>query len=89
MPVIWKYQLPANGHITLELPQYAEVISAHSQGDDICLWAIVGPTHVTELRRFVALPTGKEFDYPDRELELIDSVFLGPLVFHVFEILNP
>lgn len=80
------FQLPKNEF--LDMPKGAKVLSAQSQGDNICLWAMVDPSEVSENRHFVVIGTGH--DVPELHLVFIDTVqlFGGSLIFHVFEVLG-
>jgi hypothetical protein len=36
----WKLELQTGNQITLDMPQYAEVLTLQRQRDDLCLWAV-------------------------------------------------
>lgn len=86
MKVIYKYTIDPI-HLVVPMPKGAMVISAHSQHNKMCVWAIVDPEE-TELEdiTFVILGTGINFDMTDN-LRFIDTLYLdnGYLVFHIFE----
>ena len=81
---IWKYLLTPDGAI--EMPLGAIVLSAGIQGDDIFIWAIVNPSETKRvIKRFITPGTGMEWE--NTSARFINTVFLGRLVFHIFEVL--
>lgn len=82
MKTIFKYKLSAA--ISIEMPELSEVLSAHEQGGEIYLWALVNPQNINEVRHFRVLGTGHKV--PDKQV-FINTVHLESesLVFHVFE----
>ena len=91
MNVIYKYELkPVRGTAEIEvmMPFGAAVLQAGVQGEDIFIWAQIDDTEKTnENRLFEVYGTGHEMlaDYVERRT-FVNTVFLGPLVFHVFQI---
>ena len=85
MSVIHKYQLGNSKHTLIETPIGAEIIKCDVQNEIITLWACVDENNLEEkeIRLFHILATGEHFD--KSRLQYIDSVFIGPYVWHVFE----
>ena len=88
---IYKYTLEDQTS-TVQMPEGAKVLSAHTQRESICIWALVDPSKPMTLRTFKVIGTGwdieeAEFGQPLTHLEFIGTVLLsgGSLVFHVFE----
>lgn len=79
--IIYKYTL--SPVTVLELPQFAEAVSAKAQGGEIVLYVQLDPSEATIKRTFYAFPTGTTFDASNTYF--IDTVMLGELVFHIFE----
>lgn len=81
MKSIYKYQLEPQELTTLTLR--GDVLSAGVQGDDIMVWAVHDDAAPQRLVRVNVMGTGHQFvDAP--ESSFVGTVFLGPLVFHVF-----
>jgi len=79
--IVYKYTL--SPFTIIELPQFAEVLSAKAQGEDIVLYVQLDPNEPKIKREFYAVPTGTYFDAT--HTYFIDTVMLGELVFHIFE----
>lgn len=84
---IFKFTLSPTFPI-VKMPKGAGIISAQSQGDSVCIWAIVDPDAPLEERLFEVIGTGHEI--PPGKRRFIDTVQLmgGSLVFHVFELMG-
>lgn len=85
---IFKYKLLPGEPV--QMPAGAQVISAHEQTGDICVWALVpNPGTKLEPRNFLVVGTGHEIPRPMRDWShrFVGTVLLegGTLVFHVFE----
>jgi hypothetical protein len=81
----WKLELQTGNQITLDMPQYAEVLTLQRQRDDLCLWAAVDTTAPICKRTFTIYGTGHPM--PD-DTGMYIGTFQeadGSLVFHVFE----
>lgn len=83
MKTIWKYVLSPLG--TYSIPRGAKVLAAREQQDRVCIWVLVDPDEVKELRTFVVVGTG--CPVPDGNLEYLGMAHLrgGEYVFHIFE----
>lgn len=86
MKTVWKYQLSHKS--TVALPGHAKVLSCGVQGEDIFIWAEVETENTPEDRAFVVVGTGHQIDRTKR-LTFIGTVFVGPFVFHVYEVIEP
>jgi hypothetical protein len=84
---IWKYVLSPE-QPNVPMPQGAVVLTAHEQGDEVCLWVEVNPISPLALRHFEVFGTGHDIPC-DMEIDrkYIGTAFLysGTLVFHVYE----
>lgn len=80
MKTIYKYGLePGVTILTLR----GKILSAGVQGDDIMVWAVHDDDALERQVRVSVMGTGHLFvDAP--ESDFVGTVFLGPLVFHVF-----
>jgi len=97
MKTIWKYTLQNKERQELALPKNAEILSAHAQKENICIWALVDTEQIdlVESRTILIYPTGKPFEAAltytrsntNTGSRFIGTVLLhnGSLVFHVFE----
>lgn len=87
---IYKFKIEApdlSGISRVTMPINARVISAGVQGDDIMVWAMVNPKEADKNeRRFQVVGTGRPL--AKRMMQFIDTVFMGSLVFHVFEVID-
>ena len=85
---IWKFELETTGRQEIEMPIDAEILTAQTKYETLCLWALVDPTAKKEIRVFEVFGTGHPV-YHDMGVSrnYIDSYQLngGSLVFHVFE----
>lgn len=78
---IYKYELhPSIPEV--DLPEGAKVLSAGEQGGGIVVWALVDPEAERVPRRISIYGTGHEV--PADPGTFVQTVFVGPLVFHVF-----
>ena len=85
MKSIYKYRLdfssfrPGGNILTLR----GQVLSAGVQGDDIMIWAVHDDSTLARQVRVCVMGTGHPFVVAP-ESDFVGTVFLGPLVFHVF-----
>lgn len=82
---IWKFVLEITSRQWVPMPRGAVVISAANQDGSLCIWAMVNPDHPTVGREFNVIGTGNKVD-ADVERVFIDTVLIGPFVWHVFEL---
>ena len=83
---IWKFNIPVYDFL-VKMPIGARILSSGVQGDEIMVWALVDPDPSVEevIRRLPVYGTGHEIAKSDQGLPFISTVFMGPLVFHVFD----
>lgn len=83
MKVIYKYYLTP----TVLLPKDALILKAGMQDGGLYIWAIIDPNEKTHIEReFEIVGTGHQFDYKRLKYTFIDTIFDGPLVWHIFEV---
>lgn len=92
MRAVYKYTIPLDDVVSVELPTGSKILCVQSQRDDPQIWALVDPTFPVEkeTRTFRIVGTGHQID--DLECENYIGTFQirgGSLVFHVFEIGHP
>jgi len=87
MKTIHKYQLEGHNVQSINLPAGAKILAASHQADNIMLWALVDTDNQLEMRKFGIWGTGHNIDTA-KNMRHIDTVFIGGLVFHVFELLD-
>jgi hypothetical protein len=85
MRTIYKYHLKLQDSTVIQLPVHAEILKVAPQGDTGMLWAEVETDNSPEDRRFAVYGTGWPISNADR-LQYIDSIFIGPFVWHVYEV---
>jgi len=88
MKRIFKYKIERSNY-ELQLPIDAEILSAGVQGGDVVVWALVEEHAETEKRTLRVVETGGEapyggMPYGQIDIEFINTVFMGGLVFHIF-----
>ena len=84
MKKIYKYEILTDGK--LMLPNGAIVRKVAAKGESICLWAEVDPDRSTLERFFEVFGTGHEMpEGMGIDRVYIDTVLMGPFVFHVYE----
>jgi hypothetical protein len=83
MRTIYKYELPFNDKVTVNMPKGAEVLTVQTQGRGLYLWALVEPSISTVERRFEIFGTGHPITAGKRNY--IGTAQVGPYVWHVFE----
>lgn len=85
---IWKYQLETADWNTIKMPIGSEILTVQTQGENICLWALVNPNEDEEERIIEVVGTGFPIECDLKfTRKYINSYQLmnGRLVFHVFE----
>jgi len=90
MKTIYKYEIPVDDNIRLELPKGAEILSVQEQYGKPCIWAIVDPEKEVEGRLFELLGTGhniKASEIINRKYIGTFQLYNGALVFHLFELI--
>lgn len=81
MKIVWKYYLDFDAR--LRMPRGAEVLHFDDQAGTLCLWALVNPKELTEVRHFLIVGTGWCRDLTG--LTHIGTAQQGTMVLHLFE----
>ena len=86
MKTIWKYVLPTQERVTLQMPDGAKVLTAGEQQGDLVLWALVDPNAPLSNRHFHICSTGHSTALATKE-GYVGTVQTWPLglVWHIFE----
>lgn len=71
-----------DGRVTM--PADSQILAVNAQKEFICVWILGGESAEEVTKEFEVYTTGQEIDKPEG-LEFISTVFVGPLVLHVFE----
>ena len=85
MKTVYKYPLDITDEQTVWLPKDAEILKIADQQDRLCLWALVekdAPTYQKIIRVH-----GTGHNVADEGLKHLDTVLMGSLVWHVFEVI--
>lgn len=84
---VWKFPLPFDDVVTVEMPAGSKVIHFATQYDMPCIWALVNPSADKEKRTFRIAGTGHPIESDSRPVYL-GTVLVrgGSLVFHCFEV---
>lgn len=81
---IYKYTLPLADATVLQMPDGAKVLSVQIQARQICLWAMVDPSHPLVGRSFSIRGTGQPILWDNDTY--IGTVQLDGFVWHIFEV---
>jgi hypothetical protein len=87
---IFKYELNLVERQDLFLPRLAKIISAQTQREKVCIWAMVDTNEKKENRTIAIVGTGNPLPKinPDEKMVHIDTVQMHSMVWHVFEIVQ-
>lgn len=85
---IFKYPLPIDDWVGIEMPLGATVLCVQVQGGVPCIWARVDPDAATAMRRFRVAGTGHHLEFDPKDAAYVGTVQLrdGALVLHVFDL---
>ena len=88
MKTVWKFPIPLEDFVTVEMPMRSKVLSVAEQNGQLCLWALVDPMQKKHPRSFRIAGTGHPIDTEDCGVSLVGTVITagGALVWHVFEV---
>lgn len=87
MITIYKYPIAITDEQSIQLPKNATILTAAIQQDALYLWAEVDIPHLAvEDRTIRVFGTGVPITEDDRHMRYISTVFIGSLVWHVFEV---
>ena len=85
MATIYKYAFEVTDHVSIAMPEGADLLCVQTQGHTQCIWAIVNPDLPLETRRFRVYGTGHPLDETPGIYVGTFQLMGGSLVFHVFE----
>ncbi len=82
---VWKYplQFPTTA---LPIPKGGKIVSMQVQVNTPCIWVLVDPDALNEIRTFTVFGTGHKI--PDDIFEFVGTYQEGMLVWHVFEFIG-
>lgn len=83
---IWKYPIPVQDEIQIEMPKGARVLTVQMQDEQPCVWALGNPVAEKEIRQFHMAGTGHPIEHAEK-LTYIGTFQMknGTLVLHLFE----
>lgn len=96
MRAVWKYELPLDRNILLNMPQHAELVAVHNQRTQVAgdtgwrdenvptVWALVDTARPMVTRRLYVVGTGHEAPEPF-EAKYVGTAVCGAYVWHVFD----
>lgn len=94
--VVYKYILPLSDgqEHKVRMPIGAQIIHVGTQGENICIWALVTPLPEEHVERnFFIVGTGDVFDYTPAFMPHVWSVqmvqYEHEFVWHIFERIDP
>ena len=86
MKKIYKYKLDVCDKQKVVLPIEAQILKAGMQGSCLYIWALVDPDEKSTMERTICIfGTGHEVAGNVDDLVHIETIFVGDLVFHIFE----
>jgi hypothetical protein len=85
MKRIYKYPIPVNDQITLELPKGSEILTIQMQKSEPFIWVLVDIDQLKEERYFYLYGTGMKVK-PGLKYIGTFQMLNGGLVFHLFEV---
>jgi len=80
---IWKYTLPIQDSVALEMPSSSQCLCVAVQNGALCLWALVTPG-TARVKRLIKI-YGTGLPGPSFHESYVGTVQLGPFVWHVFD----
>jgi hypothetical protein len=88
MKSIWKYELPVEDIVKVEMQADAEILCVQSQQGTPCIWAVVDPKTTKCTRTFRIIGTGHPVSDDLSKMKYIGTFQMrdGFLIFHLFEI---
>ncbi len=88
MKTVWKFELTPlrSDEVEVKMPGGARLLGAGVQDQRFFVWAVVDPEVPVIVRKFVIHGTGHPMIPEAAFASLVDIVFMGPLVFHVFDL---
>ena len=86
MLTVWKYPIPIQDDIRIEMPRGAQMLTVQVQHGDPCVWALVDPSLDPEPRRFRLAGTGHPITEAVRHVGSFQLMRWG-IGFHLFEVM--
>jgi len=87
MLTVYKYQIPPEDHLIIDMPKGARILHVGSQYNVIMLWALVDPSQPKVTSRFRLAETGRPIDDADCGNFVGTAIICdGALVFHLFDL---
>lgn len=86
MDKIYKYKIPIEDEIIIDLPKGAKILTVQVQNEQPCIWAIVDPLQPFEKRNLYLYGTGMTVTHCE---SYIGTFQIYELVFHLFEFNKP
>lgn len=88
MKKVFKYELQIEDYQTLQLPLDTEILAVKAMYGRIFMWCLVDPNCKKKSNvKFHLVGTGTPIDDEEAKLsDYVGTVFLTPLVFHIFVI---
>ncbi len=86
---VFKYPVKIDDHVSIDMRKGAKLLSFQTQGEQPCLWALVGETKEMETRHFRFAGTGHPIEGDPSSLKFIGTAQMagGSLIWHLFEVL--
>jgi hypothetical protein len=82
--VIYKYPLPMQHHVVLEVKGFVRILSIQEQQHQICLWCEIDPeSETTRILNFKIIGTGHEFHFKTLH-EYVGTVQIRGYVWHIY-----
>ena len=90
MKRIYKYKIPVEDYVEIDLPEGAKVLSFQCQREAPVIWALVDPGAPPQKRRFRFAGTGHSINEATENLSFIGTAQMasGALICHLFEMLE-
>lgn len=82
---IWKYPLEITDRQNVMMPEGAQILTAHMQGETLCLWALVNSQAPKQRRDIEIIGTGNPAQEANRKYIATTQMSGGALIWHVFE----
>lgn len=91
MQKVWKYPIPEFNELeedcfTVQMPQYAEILTVQTQYGKPCIWALVDPAAPLTSRTFRVAGTGHGLVYDLMKYVGTFQLQAGKFIGHVFEV---
>jgi len=84
MQRIYKYPIPVQDEVVIELPKGSEILTIQMQKAEPCMWVLCNPEAIKVRRFFYLYGTGMEVKEGLNYLGTF-QMLNGGLVFHLFE----